>query len=63
MDLREKLAHVYRLQGDLVQAGRWTYLADERARAQPSNFEPGNIATLAYRIAGVLSYRYATVAI
>ncbi|SDL47907.1 hypothetical protein SAMN04488074_111116 [Lentzea albidocapillata subsp. violacea] len=30
LDLRERLAEVYRVLGQPAQAGRWTYLSDER---------------------------------
>ncbi|MFN8074487.1 MAG: DUF6584 family protein [Kineosporiaceae bacterium] len=29
LDLRERLAELYRAEGDLAQAGRWTYLSEE----------------------------------
>lgn len=39
LDVREHLARVCRLQGDHVQAGRWSYLADERHPAEVAAFE------------------------
>lgn len=39
LDVREHLARVCRMQGDLVQAGRWSYLADERDAIEVAAFE------------------------
>jgi hypothetical protein len=39
LDVREHLARVCRMQGDLVQAGRWSYLADERDPIEVATFE------------------------
>lgn len=39
LDLRERLAELYRRDGDLAQAGRWSYLADSRERAEIAAFE------------------------
>ncbi|QFZ22873.1 DUF6584 family protein [Saccharothrix syringae] len=39
LDLRERLAEVYRLLGDAAQAGRWSYLAEERDEAEVAAFE------------------------
>lgn len=39
LDVREHLARVCRLQGDLVQAGRWSYLSEERIDAKVARFE------------------------
>lgn len=39
LDVREHLARVCRLQGDLVQAGRWSYLADDRDPIEVAAFE------------------------
>lgn len=39
LDVREHLARVCRLQGDLVQAGRWSYLAVERNESEVASFE------------------------
>lgn len=39
LDLRERLAELYRLDGDLQQAGRWSYLARERDLAEVAAFE------------------------
>jgi hypothetical protein len=39
LDVREQLARVCKMQGDLVQAGRWSYLADERDPVEVAAFE------------------------
>lgn len=39
LDLRDKLAEVYRTLGDPVQAGRWGYLAEQRVPAETAAFE------------------------
>ncbi len=39
LEVREQLAHVCRLQGDVLQAGRWSYLADERVADEIEKFE------------------------
>lgn len=39
LDLRTRLADVYRTLGDLPQAGRWDYLSDERDPAETTAFE------------------------
>ncbi|MBY8847382.1 DUF6584 family protein [Saccharothrix longispora] len=39
LDLRDRLAGVYRLLGDAAQAGRWSYLAEERDEAEVAAFE------------------------
>lgn len=39
LDHRERLAAVYRAEGDLAQAGRWSYLADERDPEEVAAFE------------------------
>lgn len=39
LDLRERLAEVYRAEGDLAQAGRWSYLAQDRREAEVRAFE------------------------
>ncbi|MGN6243604.1 MAG: DUF6584 family protein [Motilibacteraceae bacterium] len=39
LDVRERLAEVYRLDGDLQQAGRWSYLARERNPEEVAAFE------------------------
>ncbi|MEU4739966.1 DUF6584 family protein [Actinosynnema sp. NPDC023658] len=39
LDLRERLAQVYRLLGDAAQAGRWTYLSEVRDEAEVAAFE------------------------
>jgi hypothetical protein len=39
LDVREYLARVCRLEGDSVQAGRWSYLAEERIESEVSSFE------------------------
>ncbi|MCC8245818.1 DUF6584 family protein [Saccharothrix luteola] len=39
LDLRERLAQVYRLLGDAAQAGRWSYLAEARDEAEVAAFE------------------------
>lgn len=39
LDLRERLAEVYRLLGDAAQAGRWTYLSEVRDEAEVAAFE------------------------
>ncbi|WP_309113862.1 DUF6584 family protein [Saccharothrix sp.] len=39
LDLRERLAAVYRVLGDPVQAGRWSYLSEERVEAEVAAFE------------------------
>jgi hypothetical protein len=39
LDVREHLARVCRMQGDLVQAGRWSYLADEPEPDEAAGFE------------------------
>ncbi|MEU5695186.1 DUF6584 family protein [Actinosynnema sp. NPDC020468] len=41
LDLRERLAAVYRVLGDPVQAGRWSYLAERRDDAEVAAFERG----------------------
>jgi hypothetical protein len=43
LDLRERLAEVYRLEGDVAQAGRWSFLAEKRDPAELEAF------TRAYR--------------
>ncbi|MBW4716561.1 DUF6584 family protein [Saccharothrix obliqua] len=39
LDLRDRLADVYRVLGEPAQAGRWAYLADERDEAETAAFE------------------------
>ncbi|NUT99951.1 MAG: hypothetical protein HOY78_48890 [Saccharothrix sp.] len=39
LDLRERLAAVYRVLGDPVQAGRWSYLSDHRDESEVAAFE------------------------
>ncbi|WP_367136121.1 DUF6584 family protein [Saccharothrix sp. HUAS TT1] len=39
LDLRDRLASVYRLLGDAAQAGRWSYLAEVRDEAEVAAFE------------------------
>ncbi|GAA1336465.1 DUF6584 family protein [Saccharothrix algeriensis] len=39
LDLRERLAEVYRALGDTAQAGRWAYLSDERDEREVAAFE------------------------
>ena len=39
LDLRERLAEVYRLLGDQAQAGRWSYLSEARHEAEVAAFE------------------------
>lgn len=39
LDVRERLAELYRLDGDVAQAGRWGYLGDNRTRAEVEAFE------------------------
>lgn len=39
LDVREALAAVHRARGDLAQAGRWSFLADERDPAELAAFE------------------------
>lgn len=39
IDARERLADVQRLRGDLVEAGRWSYLSAERDAAEVAAFE------------------------
>ncbi|MBB5955388.1 hypothetical protein FHS29_001969 [Saccharothrix tamanrassetensis] len=39
LDLRDRLADVYRVLGDTAQAGRWSYLAEERDEAETAAFE------------------------
>ncbi|MFE9745517.1 DUF6584 family protein [Saccharothrix saharensis] len=39
LDLRERLAEVYRVLGDAAQAGRWTYLSEVRDEAEVTAFE------------------------
>jgi len=39
LDLRERLAQVYRLGGDRAQAGRWAYLGEQRDPQETAAFE------------------------
>ncbi|MGB8650720.1 MAG: DUF6584 family protein [Mycobacteriales bacterium] len=39
LDLREQLAALYRHEGDLAQAGRWSFLADAPIREELEAFE------------------------
>ncbi|CAL9351367.1 hypothetical protein SUDANB95_00470 [Actinosynnema sp. ALI-1.44] len=39
LDLRERLAAVYRVLGDPAQAGRWSYLSEVRDEAEVAAFE------------------------
>jgi len=39
LDLRERLAQVYRQRGDQVRAGRWSYLAEQRVPVEVAAFE------------------------
>ena len=39
LDLRDRLASVYRLLGDSAQAGRWSYLSEVRDEAEVTAFE------------------------
>ncbi|HEX7307043.1 DUF6584 family protein [Lentzea sp.] len=39
LDLRERLAEVYRVLGQPAQAGRWTYLSDDRDPDETAAFE------------------------
>ncbi|MBD7919945.1 hypothetical protein H9657_16860 [Cellulomonas sp. Sa3CUA2] len=39
LDARERLADVLRLQGDAVEAGRWSYLAEHRDADEVAAFE------------------------
>lgn len=39
LDLREQLAHTYRHDGDLAQAGRWSYLSPDRDECEVTAFE------------------------
>ncbi|GAA0263414.1 hypothetical protein GCM10010492_75600 [Saccharothrix mutabilis subsp. mutabilis] len=39
LDLRERLAAVYRVLGDPAQAGRWSYLSEARDEAEVAAFE------------------------
>ncbi|MEZ0446896.1 DUF6584 family protein [Cellulomonas sp. ICMP 17802] len=39
LDARERLAEIYRLDGDRVEAGRWSYLAEQRDQDEVSAFE------------------------
>lgn len=39
LDARERLADVYRLDGDLVEAGRWSYLGEHRDEREVTAFE------------------------
>ncbi|MFD7653162.1 DUF6584 family protein [Actinosynnema sp. NPDC059797] len=39
LDLRDRLAEVYRVLGDAAQAGRWSYLSEDRDEAEVAAFE------------------------
>ncbi|WP_433264329.1 DUF6584 family protein [Actinosynnema sp. CS-041913] len=39
LDLRDRLAEVYRVLGDTAQAGRWSYLSEQRDPAETAAFE------------------------
>lgn len=39
LDLRDRLAEVYRLLGDAAQAGRWSYLSEVRDEVEVAAFE------------------------
>jgi hypothetical protein len=39
LDARERLADVYRLEGDRVEAGRWSYLSEQRDPGEVAAFE------------------------
>ncbi|MGV8967785.1 MAG: DUF6584 family protein [Cellulomonas sp.] len=39
LDARERLADVCRLDGDRVEAGRWSYLSEQRDQAEVTAFE------------------------
>lgn len=39
LDLRDRLADVYRLEGNAAQAGRWSYLREQRDAAEDRAFE------------------------
>ncbi len=39
LDLRDRLAEVYRVLGDAAQAGRWSYLSEHRDDAETAAFE------------------------
>ena len=39
LDARERLADVYRLDGNLVEAGRWSYLSEPRDPVEVTAFE------------------------
>ncbi|MCP2167953.1 DUF6584 family protein [Goodfellowiella coeruleoviolacea] len=47
LDLRERLAGVYRRLGDAAQAGRWSYLAEQRDPAEVAAFERAYRAAVA----------------
>ncbi|MFT7840062.1 hypothetical protein Q5530_28300 [Saccharothrix sp. BKS2] len=39
LDLRDRLTQVYRLLGDAAQAGRWSYLSEDRDETEVAAFE------------------------
>ncbi|UZN02888.1 DUF6584 family protein [Cellulomonas sp. S1-8] len=39
LDARDRLADVYRLEGNLVEAGRWSYLGEDRDPEEVAAFE------------------------
>ena len=39
LDARARLAEIYRLDGNLVEAGRWSYLSEQRDPAEVAAFE------------------------
>lgn len=55
LDVRERLAEVYRGQGELAQAGRWSFLCEELDPAERAAFEHqfrsarGRLAAVAWR--------------
>ncbi len=51
LDLRRQLADVYRSTGDLVEAGRWSYLDEDADPAEVQAFEAAYHAPASRRIA------------
>ena len=39
LEARERLAEIYRLGGDQIEAGRWSYLCEKRDRTEVTAFE------------------------
>ena len=56
LDLRERLAHAYRLEGDKAQAGRWSFLAEDRDPAELAAFGKAYRRD-AVRVMGALGWR------